>query len=329
MDYKHLTEEERYQIDDLRREGFNQAKIAKRIGRSPSTLSRELRRNEGERGWRPRQAQLKSVERLVTRGSNNARKISETVWQYAEKHLTEDQWSPQQIAGRLELEGMETISHETIYQRILEDKNEGGDLYTHLRCKKKRKKRYGSARSTRGAIPNQVDIDQRPAIVESRKRTGDWEGDTIIGSHDGGAVIASMVERKSRFTVLAKSKNKTTTEVTESINQHMLPIADLVHTVTLDNGKEFSLHEIMAAMLNAKIYFAKPYHSWERGLNENTNGLVRQYFPKKIPFDNITHHELQRVAKKLNDRPRKCLGYKTPYEVFSKSCEQRGIALRF
>lgn len=329
MDYKHLTEEERYQIDDLRREGFNQKQIAKKIKRSPSTLSRELRRNEGERGWRPRQAQLKSVERLVARGSNNARKISEAAWQYAEKYLTEDQWSPQQIAGRAKLEDLETISHETIYQRILENKNEGGNLYTHLRCKKKRKKRYGSARSTRGAIPNRVDIDQRPAIVDSRKRTGDWEGDTIIGSHDGGAVIASMVERKSRFTVLAKSKNKTTKEVTESINQHMLPIAELVHTITLDNGKEFSFHEIMAAMLDAKIYFAKPYHSWERGLNENTNGLVRQYFPKKIPFDNITNHDLQRVVKKLNNRPRKCLGYKTPFEVFSKSCEQKGIALRF
>ena len=329
MDYKHLTEEERYQIDDLRREGFNQKQIAKKIRRSPSTLSRELRRNEGERGWRPRQAQLKSVDRLVARGSNNARKISEAAWQYAEKHLTEDQWSPQQIAGRAKLEGLGIISHETIYQRILKDKKEDGNLYTHLRCKKKRKKRYGSARSTRGTIPNRVDIDQRPAIVDSRKRTGDWEGDTIIGSHDGGAVIASMVERKSRFTVLAKSKNKTTKEVTESINQHMLPIADLVHTITLDNGKEFSFHEIMAAMLDARIYFAKPYHSWERGLNENTNGLVRQYFPKKIPFDNITNHELQRVVKKLNNRPRKCLGYKTPFEVFSKSCEQKGIALRF
>jgi IS30 family transposase len=176
MDYKHLTEEERYQIDDLRREGFNQKQIAKKIGRSPSTLSRELRRNEGERGWRPRQAQIKSVERLVARGSNNARKISEAAWQYAEKHLTEDQWSPEQIVGRAKLDDLETISHETIYQRILEDKNEGGNLYTHLRCKKKRKKRYGTARSTRGAIPNRVDIDQRPAIVDSRKRTGDWEG---------------------------------------------------------------------------------------------------------------------------------------------------------
>jgi IS30 family transposase len=259
----------------------------------------------------------------------NARKISEPAWQYAVKHLTEDQWSPEQIVGRAELDGLETISHETIYQRILEDKQAGGTLYTHLRCKKKRKKRYGSARSKRGVIPNRVDIDQRPAIVDSRKRTGDWEGDTIIGSHDGGAVIASMVERKSRFTVLAKSKNKTTTAVIESINQHMLPIAALVCTITLDNGREFSSHELMAAMLDANIYFAKPYHSWERGLNENTNGLVRQYFPKKIPFDNITNRDLQRVVKKLNDRPRKCLGYKTPFEVFSKSCEKRGVALRF
>ena len=329
MGYKHLTEEERYQIDDLKREGFNQSEIAKKIKRSPSTLSRELHRNLGDRGWKPRQAQLKAVDRLVFRGSNNARKISESAWQYAVKHLREDQWSPEQITGRLKLEGMEGISHETIYQRIWEDKQAGGTLYTHLRCKKKRKKRYGSARSKRGVIPNRVDIDERPAIVDSRKRTGDWEGDTIIGSHDGGAVIASMVERKSRFTVLAKSENKTTAAVIKSINQHMLPIAALVFTITLDNGREFSLHEIMAMMLGANVYFAKPYHSWERGLNENTNGLVRQYFPKKIPFDNITNHELQRVAKKLNDRPRKCLCYKTPFEVFSRSCDKKGIALRF
>jgi transposase, IS30 family len=329
MEYKHLTEEERYHIDDLRRHGLSQNQIAKLLGRSPSTLSREINRNTGERGWRPRQAQLKAIERLTTRGSNNASKVSGEAWEYAQKHLIKDQWSPEQISGRAALEGLLSISHETIYQRILEDKNAGGNLYTHLRCKKKRKKRYGSARSRRGTIPNRVDIDARPAIVDSRKRIGDWEGDTIIGSHTGGAVIASMVERKSRFTVLSKSKNKTTTAVIKSINQHMLPIADLVHTVTLDNGREFSLHEIMAEALDADVYFAKPYHSWERGLNENTNGLVRQYFPKKIPFDNITNHGLQIVAKKLNDRPRKCLGYKTPFEVFSKSCEKQGISLYF
>lgn len=328
MNYKHLTEEERYQIDDLKREGLSQKKIAKRLGRSPSTLSREFSRNKGDRVWKPRQAHVKASARLIERGSRNAMRVSESAWQYAKKHLIVDQWSPEQIAGRAELDGLGKISHETIYQRILEDKLASGNLYRHLRCKKKRKKRYGSARSTRGIIPNRIDIDQRPAIVDSRKRTGDWEGDTIIGSHTGGAVIASMVERKSRYTVLAKAKNKTTTAVIESINQHMLPLADLVHTITLDNGKEFSTHEMMAAMLDAKVYFAKPYHSWERGLNENTNGLVRQYFPKKIPFDSMTNNDLQRVAKKLNNRPRKCLGYKTPFEVFSKSCEQRGVALR-
>jgi IS30 family transposase len=329
MDYKHLTEEERYQIDDLRREGFNQAEIAREMGRSPSTLSRELRRNAGERGWKPKQAELKTVDRLSVRGSSNAKKISKAAWKFAEDHLIKDQWSPEQIAGRLAREGLKTISHETIYQRILKDKNTGGTLYTHLRCKKKRKKRYGSARSSRGAIPNRVDIDQRPAIVDSRKRTGDWEGDTIIGSHDGGAVIASMVERKSRYTVLAKAKNKTTAAVIDSINARMLPIADLTHTITLDNGKEFSSHEKMANTLGAKVYFAKPYHSWERGLNENTNGLVRQYFPKRIPFDSMTNNDLQRVARKLNNRPRKCLGYKTPFEVFSRSCEKVGVALGF
>jgi len=328
MDYTHLTEDERYQIDDMRREGFNQGEIAKFLNRSPSTLSRELHRNEGAYGWKPRQAQLKAIERLCVRGAGNVKRASGAAWDYAKKHLQQDQWSPEQIAGRLVQEGLASISHETIYQRILVDKKEDGSLYTHLRCKKKKKKRYGSAKSTRGAIPNRVDIDQRPAIVDSRKRTGDWEGDTIIGAHDGGAVIASMVERKSRYTCLSKAKNKTTVAVINSINKRMLPIAELVFTVTLDNGKEFSQHGVMAEALNANVYFAKPYHSWERGLNENTNGLVRQYYPKRIPFDSITEYDLQRVAKKLNNRPRKCLGYKTPFEVFSKSCEKRGVALR-
>lgn len=328
MDYKHLTEEERYQIDDMRREDFSQAAIARALNRSPSTLSRELRRNKGERGWRPRQAQLKAIERLSARGAANTRRISDAAWEFAKEHLQNEQWSPDQITGYLRLNDLESISHETIYQRILDDKNIGGTLYTHLRCKKKRKKRYGSARSTRGTIPNRVDIDKRPSIVDARARIGDWEGDTIIGSHVRGAVIASMVERKSRFTVLSKAENKTTTAVIKSINKRMLPIAALVLTVTLDNGREFSLHELLATMLNANVYFAKPYHSWERGLNENTNGLIRQYFPKGVSFDSITEQDLQSVARKLNNRPRKCLGYRTPFEVFSKSCEKRGVALR-
>jgi transposase, IS30 family len=328
MEYKHLSAEERYQIDDLVREGFTNKEIARRLNRSESTLSRELRRNKGDRGWRPRQAHMKAQERLSERGRRNVGRVEDAAWEYAQTQLISEQWSPDQIAARLRLEGKNLISHETIYLRILEDKKSGGTLYTHLRCQKKRKKRYGSSRSLRGAIPDRVDIEQRPAIVASRQRVGDWEGDTIIGTQDGGAVIASMVERKSRYTVLVKAKNKTTAEVTGSIHRQMKPVAPMVYTVTFDNGKEFTHHKVIAQGLDTKIFFAKPYHSWERGLNENTNGLVRQYFPKKMRFDAITDDDLQSVANKLNNRPRKCLGYKTPLEVFSQSCAKRGVPLR-
>ncbi len=328
MVYRHLSEEERYQIDDLRREGLNQQEIAHQLGRSKCTLSRELRRNKGLRGYRPRQAQHKANERLTQRAQSNTKRVSAAAIDYAIKHLEQDQWSPEQIANRIKIDGLERISHETIYQLVLADKQAGGDLYTHLRCKKKKRKRYGTSTSKRGKIPNRVGIEQRPSIVETRQRIGDWEGDTIIGSHKGGAVIASMVERKSRFTVLVKANDKSTANVIHGLNASLKSISSLVHTITLDNGKEFSQHEVMANCLDADIYFAQPYHSWERGLNENTNGLVRQYFPKKIPFDSMKGSELQRVANKLNNRPRKCLGYKTPMEVFSQECERKGVALR-
>jgi transposase, IS30 family len=328
MNYTHLTEEERYQIDELQRQGYSQKNIAHALCRSESSVSRELRRNRGERGWRPRQAQFKAVSRLSSRGIANVGRIDETTWAYAKEMLQQEQWSPEQIAGRLKRDGLAPISHETIYQRVLADKNAGGQLYLNLRCKKQRKKRYGSGTSGRGGIPNRIDIDERPAIVETRKRVGDWEGDTIIGAYDGGAVIASMVERKSRFTRLVKVANKTTQAVIAGINEVMLPFASLVKTITLDNGKEFSDHKNLSDTLNTGIFFAKPYHSWERGLNENTNGLVRQYFPKKVPFDMLTEQDLRHVENKLNSRPRKCLDYQTPFEVFNKSCQKKGIALR-
>lgn len=328
VSYTHLTEIERYQMYALRSEGFFQSEIAKELKRSPSTISREINRNKGERGWRPNQAQAKADDRLSRRGSSNVKKVSSASWNYAKENLVSEQWSPEQIAGRLALEGLETMSHETIYQRILEDKNAGGDLHTHLRCKKQRKKRYGSTKSARGSIPNRVGIEHRPASVETRNRIGHWEGDTIIGTHTKGAVIVSMVERKSRFTCLVKAKNKTTEEVIKCIKKEMQLLAKHVTTITFDNGKEFSQHDELSKSLGASIYFARPYHSWERGLNENTNGLVRQYCPKKTSFDKITDEEVQRVARKLNNRPRKCLNYYTPFEIFSKSLTDKGVALR-
>ncbi len=328
MKYTHLTETERYHIDDMLREGFLQSEIAANLGRSASTLSRELRRNRGKRGWRPKQAQELASERLHQRGVSNVSKVSGVAWEYAKNKLQTEQWSPEQITGRLKSKKKPVISHETIYRRILLDKLTGGSLFTNLRCKKQRKKRYGKLSSGRGCIPNRRDIDERPAVVDNRNRLGDWEGDTVIGCHKGGAVIATMVERKTRYAVVAKSKDKTTASVTSSINRAMAKMDDLVKTITLDNGKEFANHEALSSKLGCDVYFAKPYHSWERGLNENTNGLLRQYFPKKTKFDDISTEEIQAAVNKINNRPRKCLNYKTPAEEFSRLAAKKGIALR-
>jgi len=327
MNYTHLTTEERYQIEELRSEGFSQNDIAKILERSPSTLSRELKRNKGERGWRAYGADKRAKGRLTQRGQANVRRVSEKDWEFAKNQLQANQWSPDQISGQLKLKGCGRISHEYIYQRILADKRLGGDLYKHLRCQKLRKKRYGSTRRP-PTILNRIGIEDRPVIVDKRKRIGDWEGDTIIGGGCNSGAIVSTVERVSRFTVLAKVENKSPDGVTKAITRKMAPFGKLAYTMTVDNGGEFAFHERIAQALDIKIYFARPYHSWERGTNENTNGLVRQYFKKSMRFDIVTDEEVQSVADKLNHRPRKCLGYQTPYEVFSKACKKRGVALR-
>src|SRR6478752_7295109 len=323
MSYKHLTKEERYQIDDLRGEGFSQTDIATALGRSPSTISREMRRNKGTRVWRASQANEKAVVRLTRRGKANARKISSAAWECAKEKLIAFQWSPEQIDGWLKLNGCDSISHESIYQAIQKDKKAGGELFKHLRCQKLRRRRYASNRNRKPKILNRVGIENRPAIVELRKRIGDWEGDTIVGAGCNSGAIVSIVERASRFTCLGKVDTKSPAKVMQTIKEKMKAFKTLFKTFTLDNGGEFSLHEEIAQTLQVDIYFARPYHSWERGTNENTNGLVRQYFKKPERFDAITDDDVQRVADKLNHRPRKCLGYKTPYEVFSKACKKK------
>lgn len=327
MNYKHLTIEERYQIEDLRREGFSQNEIAKQLCRSRSTLSREMKRNKGERVWRARQADEKAKSRLITRGQSNARKVSELSWEHAKSQLVAFQHSPEQIAGQMKLKNCDGMSHELIYQRILIDKKLGGELYKHLRCQKRRRRRYASNRRP-PSILNRVGIEDRPAIVDMRKRIGDWEGDTIIGAGCNSGAIVSSVERVSRFTFLAKVENKSPAGVTEAIIRKMRPFSRLAYTMTVDNGGEFAFHTKITQALDMQIFFARPYHSWERGTNENTNGLVRQYFKKSLRFDKVTDEDVQQVANKLNHRPRKCLGYQTPYEVFSAACKKRGVALR-
>lgn len=205
------------------------------------------------------------------------------------------------------------ISHEWIYQFVLQDKLSGGDLYCHLRCQKQRRKRYGS-NNRRGQIIDRIRIDERPDIVDQRERIGDWELDTIIGKGHQQAIV-SKTERKWRYTLIRKVKRKTAASVSDAIIDLLAPLAKHVKTLTSDNSKEFADHKIIAQALNADFYFAHPYASWERGLNENTNGLIRQYFPKNKDFTTITQQHINYVMDKLNIRPRKCLGIKTPNQV--------------
>ena len=308
--YKQLTREQRYQISALMKAGLLQKTIAQIVGVHKSTISRELRRNHGLRGYRPKQAQRFAE---IRRSKVNSVCISPETWLLV-RHFIQEDWSPEQISGWLNSEHHISISHESIYKFVLKDKHQGGDLHKHLRCRKKRRKRYGST-SNRGQIIDRVSIDQRPAVVDARCRIGDWELDTIIGKAHKQALV-SITERKSRLTLLAKVKRKSAELVSLSI-QHLLgPISSRVHTLTSDNGKEFAGHKAISKALKAKFYFAHPYSSWERGLNENTNGLIRQYFPKKHDFTTIMDKDVSMVISKLNNRPRKCLGFKTPNQVF-------------
>jgi IS30 family transposase len=270
----------------------------------------------GQRGYRPKQAHQKAMQR---RGGKASERISSITWKRVES-LIRDEFSPEQVCGRLAVEKQSTVSHERIYQYIYEDKANRGDLHTFLRCQKKRRKRYGS-HSRRGIIPNKVSIDERPEIVEKRERIGDWEGDTIIGKGHSGAIV-SLVDRVSRYTLLRQLPSKHAEPVRDAIIDLLKPFKNRTITLTFDNGLEFAKHEEMSKALDADIYFAHPYHSWERGLNENTNGLVRQYAPKNKTFAHLNDELIDKVTDKLNHRPRKSLGFKTPHEVFFNTSQR-------
>jgi len=316
MTYHHLSREERYQIFALLKEGLTQAQIALNLGRHKSTINREIARNTGFRGYRPKQADHLAIVR--SEGCRNAPRISAQVWNDVEKHL-EKQFSPEQIAASI------NISHETIYRHIYADKASGGDLWRHLRCQKKRRKRYGSGRDRRGQIVDRRPISERPAYVEKRRQVGHWEGDTIIGANHKQAIV-SLVERKTGYAFLAKVSQKTSALVCSSIIRRLKGVAPLVKTITYDNGKEFAEHARVDRALKSRGYFAEPFSSWQRGTNENFNGLVRQYIPKKRPLSSVTDTELAQIEDLLNNRPRKRLAFKTPHELFSQSLNR--VALR-
>jgi IS30 family transposase len=312
--YTQLTEQERYHIYLMRKQNFSLTGIAKTMNRHKSTISRELKRNQGLKGYRYKQANSFAKTRHQTK--NKFIKLSDEIKDYIRQKLAL-YWSPEQIVGRLELDQGISLATETAYRFVLKDKAIGGELYKYLRHQhKKYRKRYGK-NDYRGRIPNRIDIDQRPSVVDARTRIGDWEVDLVIGKgHKGG--FATLAERKSRLYLAFPIRNKTAEITNEAILKMLKPIKDWVFTLTFDNGREFSWHDVLAKALNCKTYFAKPYHSWERGLNENHNGLLRQFFPKKMKLDAVSKKEVLKATDLMNNRPRKCLGWKTPFEVFAK-----------
>ena len=310
--YKQLTEEERYQIKVLLDMGYQQKDIAEYLGRDPSTIYRELKRNTGLRGYRPKQAQQLAIDRR-TRATKH-RKLTPQVKDWIESLLKLD-LSPEQISGYLKQTKGVSLSHETIYRYIYADQTQGGHLYLRLRLiPKGYRKRYGSYQQ-RGQLIDRVSIDERPAIVEARRRIGDWEGDTIIGKGRKSALL-TLVERKSLYTVMVKLSSRNALELADKLTAAMKTLKRKITTITFDNGKEFAEHKTISKKLNADVYFAHPYSSWERGTNENTNGLIRQYFPKGTDFNTITEQDVKLVMDRLNTRPRKTRNYKTPIELF-------------
>lgn len=310
--YHHVTRDIRCQIYTLKANGFSLRAIARQIETHASTVSREISRNSGKRGYRYAQADRMAEERRSS-ASGTPKKLTAMVEQRVIACL-EDDWSPVQISGRLQQEGI-SISHERIYQRVWEDKRQGGKLYQHLRHHGKRYNKRSSGKAGRGCIPGRVDIAERPAVVESKSRIGDWEGDTIIGAKHQGAIV-SYVDRHSKYTLLKQIPRKQADLVKQATLEKMQILPYAVQSITYDNGKEFSEHQAIAKALNTHCYFATPYHSWERGLNEHTNGLVRQYLPKSTDLTKVTDEAVERIEHRLNHRPRKVLNYKTPFEVF-------------
>ena len=317
MSYGHFTIEEREIIAVRLAEGENPNRIACELARHHSSISAEIERNSIDGDYYPSKAQ--ALADCRRRQSKSPWKMEDPkVAKYVKDHLKQ-RWSPEQIAGRMKDEHPEDaqmrISHETIYGWIRDDKRRGGRWRTFLRqSRKKRRKRYGTG-DNRGKIKGRVDIEERPKEVDEKQRLGDWEGDTVEGAK-GSGYLTTMVDRKSQYLVLGRSETKQADAIRRVITRGFRRHGNLpCETVTLDNGKEFAEHKQLGESLGGDVYFAKPYHSWERGLNENTNGLLRQYFPKGLDFSKITAYQLKKVESELNDRPRKTLGYRTPQEV--------------
>jgi IS30 family transposase len=315
MLYRQITFAERYTLGLLRQRGLSAAAIARVLGRHRSTIGREVRRNgtPRDRCYRPQLADWYACGRRSH--SRRNQQFTAATWARIQALLRED-WSPEQIAGRLRLDQELAISHETIYRYIWADKRAGGTLYQHLRgARKQRRKRYGRYDS-RGRLAGKRPISARPAAVETRRELGHWEADTILGASQAGPCVLSVVERKTGYLLLGQLRQRTSAAVNHRAQQLIAAQPHPVQTITVDNGTEFHDYAQLERATAARFYFATPHHAWERGTNENTNGLVRQYLPKRHSMAHLSQHDCNRIAAKLNRRPRKRLGYRTPEECY-------------
>jgi IS30 family transposase len=315
MLYRQITFAERYTVGLLRRRGLSAAEIARVLGRHRSTIGREVRRNRAasDGGYRPQLADWYARGRRSRSRRNRRFSAADLA---LVRGLLEEQWSPEQVAGWLPVQQRLQISHETIYRWIWADQQAGGQLHTHLRCaRRQRRKRYGTY-ERRGRVVGKRPITARPAAVETRQELGHWEADTVVGP--GRPCILSLVERKTGYVVIGKLAARTTAEVNRRARRLIRAQRHPVRTITADNGTEFHAYAALERTTPTRFYFATPHHAWERGTNENTNGLIRQYLPKRRSMAGLTQRDCTRIAAQLNRRPRKRLGYRTPEECYAR-----------
>lgn len=311
--YKQLTSEQRYTISVLLSKGLKKKEIAEAIGVSNSTITRELQRNSSKRGVYKWEIAQKQAKKRSKRTPGN-RAISKAIWSSVKHYLVDEQWSPEQISGYLAKDDIK-ISHETIYAWIREDKRNRGTLYKHLRHRLKHRKKYVGA--GRSCIINRKSIHERPAEADG-KRFGDLEMDTIVGPNNQQAIV-TLVDRNTNMLFMKKLKyGKDAKNLALTVIEMLKPIKKKLKTITTDNGKEFSAHEIISEALGVDVFFTDPYSSWQKGAIENANGLIRQYIPKKVSFNDYDDKDIKDIEEKINRRPRKKLGFETPIERFSK-----------
>lgn len=312
----YLTKDERYKISSLLGTAHKQAFIAKQLGRHKSVISREIKRNADKRDgtYKAELAQRKCVQRA--RSKPKAIKFTAKGENRMIGYLYKD-LSPEQIKGKCTVLGVSMVSHERIYRHIWENKRQGGQLHKHLRTSGKRYRKRGAKKDRRGIIKGRVGIENRPQRVELKENFGDLEIDTIIGRNHKQAIV-TINDRATGYLWMRKVPYRTAELVQKATVELLRPIKEFLNTITSDNGKEFANHQLISGELNVDFYFARPYHSWERGANENLNGLVRQYIPKKTDFSTISHQYVRKIQDKLNDRPRKRFNYLSPREVLTQ-----------